>query len=391
VAKEFRFPTLILAVATAGLSQGLTLPLLSILIEQQGISATMNGWSAASLYMGMLIASFMMEKPIRRFGYKPIILFGMFAVLCSSLMIPAWNNLIWWIILRFFIGVGDSSLHCATQLWITDDSTQENRGQRISIYGFSYGAGFSVGPLGVNLLEYGLWVPFLIVGAFYLFAIVLVYLLNNAHPEHLEKDRNSSYTKTFALGWFALMPALLYGFLESTLNGSVPIYILRSGIPEGWVSIVLFTFSAGALLTQLPLGMLSDRLGRKRVLMFSGCVGAIGFLLAPLFGSHPLLMSIWMGCIGAMVGSLFSLGLAYLADILPKHLMPTGNVLASVLFSIGSMTGPGITGMGMQYVHPASAFYFLGMVFGTFFFAGFVFKHSIQLKQDLFLGKDEIA
>ncbi|KYD27450.1 hypothetical protein B4110_0468 [Parageobacillus toebii] len=49
------------------------------------------------------------------------------------------------------------------------------------------------------------------------------------------------------------------------------------------------------------------------------------------------------------VGSLFSLGITYMADLLPKQLFPAGNLLCGMLYSIGSMIGPFMTGLMIQF------------------------------------------
>ncbi|RXT05709.1 MFS transporter [Ammoniphilus sp. CFH 90114] len=377
----YRFYILILAVAVAGLSQGLTLPLLSIMIEKAGHSSILNGWNAAALYIGMFVASFFVEKPLRRFGYKPMILFGIIVVLISSLLIPLWHNLIWWFVLRFLIGAGDSALHYASQLWITSTSAEARRGRNISLYGFAYGAGFSVGPFGVNLLPINVWLPFLLVALFYILAFVLVLRVTNEFPEQVAKEEKVSYRRAISLGWYALIPAFLYGYMEAVMNGSFPVYALRTGISEGWVSVLLFSFAGGALLTQLPLGIWSDRVGRKKVLMIAGAIGAVGFTSIPLAGDKVGLILFIFAVTGCSIGSFFSLGLAYLADLLPKHMLPSANVLAAMLFSIGSIIGPAMSGMGIQYIHPNSLFFFLGFVFAGFFLLGFKAKHSYQAEQ----------
>ena len=373
---SFRFFILILAVAVSGLSQGLTLPLLAILIEKQGISSILNGWNAAALYIGMFTATFFVEKPLRKYGFKPLLIFGLIMVTISSLLIPIWYNLYWWFVLRFFIGVGDSALHYASQLWITSKSDPATRGRQISIYGFSYGLGFSIGPMGVNLLSFGVWVPFLLVALFNLVSLLLISKLKNEYAEQSKSKETKSYRHVWKLGWYALLPAFLYGYIEAVLNGSFPVYGLRIGLTEAWVAFTLASFAAGGLITQIPLGTLSDRVGRKRVLMGSGIMGGLAFMLVPWAGDQVYLVMGLFILAGCFTGSFFSLGLAYLADVLPKEHLPTGNVLAAMLFSIGSITGPGLAGMGIEYIHPSSLFVCLGSIFVMFFLAGFIGKRG---------------
>lgn len=82
--------------------------------------------------------------------------------------------------------------------------------------------------------------------------------------------------------------------------------------------------------------------------------------------------------IGGLVGSFFSLGLAYAADILPKAYLPSANVIASVHFSLGSIIGPNLAGLGLQYVSMGSMFYLLGLWYIGFSLLGLIFKRQAK-------------
>ncbi|MFB8733669.1 hypothetical protein ACEQPO_06045 [Bacillus sp. SL00103] len=64
---------LILLVSVSGFSQGALLPVISIIFEHAGTSPTLNGLHATGLYLGVSLASPFMEAPLRRFGFKPLI------------------------------------------------------------------------------------------------------------------------------------------------------------------------------------------------------------------------------------------------------------------------------------------------------------------------------
>src|SRR5690606_18770142 len=80
---NFRFWILISLITISGFSQGMLLPLIAIILEQNGISSSVNGLHATGIYLGILIASPFMEKPLRKFGFKPIILAGGLLVIIS--------------------------------------------------------------------------------------------------------------------------------------------------------------------------------------------------------------------------------------------------------------------------------------------------------------------
>jgi MFS family permease len=363
---------LFLVIIVAGISQGLLLPLLTILLDQAGISPETNGLHSAALYIGIFSTMFFIERPVRKLGYKPIIITGILLITGSVLLFPLWQNVYIWILLRLFVGAGNSALHYAAQLWVISSSTASNRGRVISLYGMSYGIGFAIGPFGLNLLHIGIWMPFVTVGLFFLLVLVLLLRLPNHFPENAVQGESVSKRAvgTFRLAWFALLPSLIYGYMESSLNSNFPLYGLRIGLTQESISWLLPTLGLGGLLLQIPLGIWSDRIGRKPVLMLTGMVGAIVFLAVPFAGDHVWRVALLFAIVGAMVGSFFSLGLAYAADILPKSLLPTANLIGSIQFSVGSIIGPALGGFTIRYLSPAGMFYLLGALFLLYALSG---------------------
>lgn len=373
---RYRLIVLLLAVVVAGMSQGLLLPLLSIMLERSGVSSDMNGLNSAAMYIGIFCTMFFIERPVKRYGYRNVIVAGIAIVSMAGILFPLTESLAVWFVLRLLVGVGDSALHYTTQLWIVSSSPAEGRGKYISFYGMAYGIGFSVGPLGINLLPLGKAVPFLTTSAIFVVVLLLVLRLRNEYPEPIKKDaaRENRFMATYRIAWFVLIPGLLYGLMESSMNSSFPLYGLRIGMEGHWISLLLLAFGVGSLVLQLPLGMLSDRIGRKPVLIVCGLTGALAFLTIPAAGSQVAVLFLLFAVAGGVVGSFFTLGLAYAADILPRAMLPTANVIASIHFSIGSMMGPTLGGYGIRYVSIHSFFLFLGATFLVFSLLGFGFR-----------------
>ncbi|MCU6707250.1 MFS transporter [Paenibacillus sp. J5C_2022] len=371
-----RFILLLLVIIVAGMSQGLLLPLLSILLEQAGVPPEQNGMNSAAMYIGIFGTMLFIEKPVRRFGYKPVILAGIALITTACLLFPATSSLSVWFLLRLLVGVGDSALHYSTQLWIVSSSPAERRGRYISLYGMSYGLGFSLGPLGINLLTFGDHVPFYVSSAFYLSVMLLMLRVRNERPPAYKREagERNRFRAAYRLAWFALIPSFLYGLMEASMNSSFPLYGMRIQLEEHVISLLLLSFGIGGLLLQLPLGIWSDRIGRKPILIGCGIVGASAFLAVPLAGDHVLTLIVLFMMAGGVVGSFYSLGLAYAADIMPVPILPVVNVIASIHFSIGSMTGPTLGGYGIQYVSEHSIFLFLGGAFLLFGLLGFLFR-----------------
>lgn len=374
---SWQFVILVTVVMVTGLSQGMLLPLLTIFLERMNVPSDLNALHATAMYVGTFGMMFLVEFVLTKLGYKRMLLSGLLVVTIVLALFPLMPSIGIWFVLRIIVGAGNSALHYATQLWAVTISPEHRRGRNISLYGMAYGVGFSIGPFFINLLKISDQAPFIaIIVLFMIVTLIVWYKLPDRQAEavHEVKQPAHRYRRSYSWAWFALLPSFLYGYMEASMNSNFPIYALRIGLEEQSVAFLLPFFGIGGLILQLPLGMLSDRISRKAVLISCGLLGGIGFCLIPYAGADPIMLIILFMIVGGLVGSFFSLGLAYAADILPKAYLPSANVIASMHFSLGSLIGPNIGGLAIQHVSLGSMFFILGALYIVFSASGLRFK-----------------
>lgn len=382
-----RFWILVVIVSISGFSQGMLLPLIAVIFEQDGVATTLNGLNATGLYIGTLLISPFIERPLRRFGYKPMIMTGGALVFLSLATFPLWKNILFWFILRLIIGIGDHGLHFATQTWLTATTPQHKLGRSMAIYGLSFSLGFAVGPLFVPLIHISQALPFIMSSVLCLFAWSLVFFVRNEYPDALQSDAKESqgiarYKMVFRYAWVAFLPPLVYGFLESSLNAIFPVYALRKSFDVGMVSIVLAAFSIGTILLQLPMGMLGDKIGRRKVILGGLFGGAVFFATASFFEQYAWAIVVFFALAGMCVGTMFSLGIMYMTDLTPKELLPTGNLLCGIFFSVGSLAGPFFGGAFVQLAQNISFLLLIAMMLFVIFSIIFYFgRHFTTAKE----------
>lgn len=385
VSARTRFWILIGLVTISGFSQGMLLPLIAVILEQNGISSSINGLHATGLYIGILISSPFMEKPLQRLGYKPVIMIGGALVVLSLALFPFWQALWFWFILRVTIGIGDQILHFGTQTWITATADMNNRGRSIAYYGLFFSLGFTLGPLMTNLLSFGIAVPFLLSSFLSMIVWLLMLRVRNETPE---KDHTTAYgtssmkrfLKAIRLAWVAFLPPLAYGFLEATLHGIFPVYGMRIGHEVNILSLIIPCFAAASLFSQIPLGILSDKIGRKKVIMTVVSGGVVAFFAAALLEEYVITLFATFALGGLFVGSLFSLGISFMTDLLPKELLPAGNILCGMSFSIGSILGPFLSGFFLD-LWPGLSFFYVIVALLIIVFIATAYKNDPTLPE----------
>ena len=148
----------------------------------------------------------------------------------------------------------------------------------------------------------------------------------------------------------------------------LPLYAERYGASETTVGILLAVYSAMQFVFAPILGKLSDRVGRRPVLLVSLLGTSAGFLLmglAPkmpvgfaLLGMAPTLVWLFIArIIDGISGGNISTAQAYIADVTPPEQRSRGMGLIGAAFGLGFIFGPAIGGL-MSHVSPEAPFFF---------------------------------
>ncbi|EUJ39210.1 MFS transporter [Listeria weihenstephanensis FSL R9-0317] len=97
------------------------------------------------------------------------------------------------------------------------------------------------------------------------------------------------------------------------------------------------------------------------------------------FVSNSIVLIGMFFVLGILLGSMYSLGLSYMTDLTPLELLPAGNILVGMSFSLGSIIGPSTTGI-MIGLFGNDVFYFVitGLLIAAFLalFFGNIRKNS---------------
>jgi multidrug resistance protein len=140
----------------------------------------------------------------------------------------------------------------------------------------------------------------------------------------------------------------------------LPYYVTSFGASPIVVTLMFSSFSLCAFLSSPFLGALSDRIGRRPVLIVSIMSTAIGWFV---FSSAHSIMFLFLGRIidGCAAGN-FTTAQSYLVDISKDEKERTSNLgLVGAAFGIGFMIGPMMGGL-LGKVSPSFPFFIAGVL-----------------------------
>ncbi|MBT8433217.1 MAG: MFS transporter [Gammaproteobacteria bacterium] len=349
---------LLISVALLLMGNGLQGTLLPVRASIEAFSALDIGVMGSSYFIGFALGCYYGAHMVRRAGhirtFTAMVAIASSAVLAHSIIV---SPLLWWF-LRAITGLCFAVLYLVIESWLSERSTNENRGLVFSIYTFINLTVVTVGQMMLTLDEPTNFPLFALSSILLSLAAVPIAMTTSPAPKPVE-----SVSIRFA-HLYRVSPVGIIGcFAVGVANGSfwslAPLY--AQGETNDVTNVAFFmsiTVIAGAI-GQIPFGRLSDRMDRRRVMLIS-CMGA-----ALAAGGLVMLDPAWQHfgvtitfLFGLFAFPLYSLSVAHTND----HIDASGYVEAAagllLVYALGAIVGPLLAASVMQLVGPSGLFLF---------------------------------
>ncbi len=338
------------SIAAVGLGFSITLPLLALTLEDRGISSTWIGlntafWGLASLGVTPFVSRLAMQFGTGRMLVLSILLLA----LCLPLFFfsPFWL----WFPLRLVAGAALTITFVLSEFWISSAAPPERRGIIMGIYVTVLSAGFALGPLILSFTGTRGMLPF-IVGSLVLMLGIIPVLIGLGSAPKLGHREQGSFVRFLFLAPVATGAALLFGVVESGAFALLPLYGQRVGHDRDAVILFGVAVTIGNILLQMPMGLLSDRVDRRKLLFGIALFGLLGTVLLPLVSRDFWPFMLALGLWGGTIGSLYTVGLAHLGSRFTGEDLAAANAAYVFCYSLGGLVGPATLGASMDIINP---------------------------------------
>ena len=356
---------IVAAISTIGvfcLTTGLSYPLLALILENRGTSTGLIGLNAAMTPLGIIVSSPFIPMLTRRMGAWFMCVASLCLAAVLLVLLGVFRDVMIWFPLRFLLGVANTVIFITSEAWINQLAEPGIRGRTIGLYTTIAAAGFALGPLALALIGSQGWLPFLVGVAGILMALPFVVMAREHLPEFNGKEKASVFS------FFSLAPLLLLAVAAAALFDQVvmsllPIYGLRHGATEATGSLMLTVLIVGNVLLQIPIGWLADRFSRRYLLSWlafatvAGCILLVWWIEGSTF-IWPMLF-VW----GAVAFGTYTIAMIDLGDRFSGALLLAGNSAFGVMWGLGGIIGPSVSGVAMDLVGPEGLPLTLGVVF----------------------------
>ncbi|MER9215575.1 MFS transporter [Mesorhizobium sp. M0663] len=339
----------IATVSVFAIAQGLSYPLLSFILQRQGVSPAMIGLSAAMTPIGFIVSSPLVPALARRFGA------GRTALTCAALSalvlaLIGWTQSVYlWFPLRFLIGAVTNPLYVLSEVWVIALAPPARRGRVMGIYSTIISAGFAAGPLCLLAVGTEGWPPFLVGIAAFLFCGACLASVLARLPKVDESGHRVSVLGFVPQAWLLLSAVIVAAGFEQAVLALLPVYGAHYGIAEARMSALLSVMIAGNIAMQVPLGLLAERLTARLVRFICVSMTVLGCVLLPVLIETPLIwpcVFIW----GAVSYGIYTMSIIELGERFTGSALVAGNAAFSLMWGVGGIAVPPLAGSAMDVV-----------------------------------------
>jgi len=353
---------LLLSAAILLMGNGLLSMLIPLRADFEQFTRLDIGFMGSGYYAGLVAGCLLGPLVIARVGHiRAFVAFTAIATI-TPLLHAIWPQPIAWTALRALNGLCFAGLFMGIESWLSSASTIETRGRVLAAYTV---LNLTVVTLGMQMTA--LTSP----KGFELFSLVAILYSLAAVPVALTTTHAPCPPKTakLRLGWlFAVSPAAVMGcFFTGIANSAfwtlAPLYGRSGGFSLAEVATFMTVAVLSGAASQWPVGYLSDKVGRRPLLVavaISAACAGIGLYL--LSNAGPGLIYPLAALYGCSAFPVYTLCVAHANDLVHKKRAVEVSSGLLLTFSIGAVIGPVLAslvmsqaGHGALFLHSAVA------------------------------------
>ena len=319
-----------------------------------GLRGDLEGFSTFSLsivmsayFVGFLFSSRFTPGLIRRVGHIRV-----FAALGSTIsavlilypvMVEPWA----WTIGRIIIGFCFCGVYVTAESWLNDASSNETRGQALSLYMIVQMAGIVFAQFLLTQGDISGFALFIVPSVLVSLAFAPILLSVRPTPA-FETAKPMTIKQLVSASPLACVGMFMLGGVFAAQFGMSAVYGNRVGLTVGEISLFVSAIYVAALVLQYPIGWLSDRMDRRSLIVWVSVIGGCGSLIAFLLPGNFALILISGALVGGTSNPLYALLIAYTNDYLDREDMAAASGGLLFINGLGAISGPLLVGWVMD-------------------------------------------
>lgn len=314
-----------------------------------GFSPVEIGLLASGHFAGFLLGCIFGPHLVRRAGHSRAFAVMAGAAVISIIAHPLIPDAFFWAMIRVLSGFSVAGCYTLIESWLQAKITNNIRGRVFSIYRMIDMSGQIMANAIIATLTPASYVSYNLLAIIMCLAILPLALTQSKEPELPERI---NYQPFFAIRISPLagLGVVVAGLSTATFGSVGPIYAIAVGLDLSQIAMFLVVSTIGGLISQLPAGILADKLSRRAVLlvfsiMASALCVVMSFPISDIILWGIPLVYVMSFMFGFTTFPIYSICAAHASDFVSQDRMITLSASLIFLYATGAIVSPLLAGL----------------------------------------------
>jgi MFS family permease len=356
---------LLLGMGVLMLGAGLQSTLLGLRATLEGFPTVVTGIVMSCYYVGYVLGTIVAPPLLRQLGhirvFAALAAVAAAAILVQGCFVDPWT----WGAMRLVSGVCFAGLYVVAESWLNDRATRANRGRLFAIYMLILYVGLGAAQFLLIFSDPRTPTAFMLVAVLISLAMVPIVVSAQQVPDHAV-PRKVHLRELYGNSPLGVVAVTISGLISAIVFSMGPVYARLSGLETSSVATFMAASILAAVVTQYPIGRLSDRIDRRTVI---AGVCTISMIVAGSIVAFPEMpRTAFLTLAASFSGfalTLYSLSVSHVNDKLEPAQMVASSSTLLLLNGGAAAFGPLLAGGLITAFGPRAYFATLAMLSGA--------------------------
>ncbi|MBL5966222.1 MFS transporter [Lelliottia amnigena] len=342
-----RLISVIFSVTVFSLTYGLSSPLIAFKLLNAGMSESAIGVNAAMHAVGVFLIAPFLPALFRR--YRPLTL--IVVSLCAITVIFMLFGVVsfpMWFLLRMGLGLFSEIIMVQTETWLNGSTVERARGKVLALYTAGMSLGFATGPLILAWTGSDGNLAFYVASVLAALAIVFIFTSGMPRVEGHEA-KPETLGNSLKLAALPIMATVLNAAVEVLGMNFLSLYAIKLGWSESASALLISVLMFGAILLQLPIGWLADRVDRLKLMTTLAFIAAALAFVWPHILAFHLLSYVMLFIWGGIFVGIYTVAITWVGERFKGGQLAGIYAAMSVAWGAGALAGPLLGGFAMTF------------------------------------------
>ena len=347
------------------LGAGLQGTLLGLRATLEGFPTPVTGIIMSCYYVGYLLGTSAAPRLLRQIGHIRVFA-ALAAVASATILVQAsFVQPVVWAVTRLLSGVCFAGIYVVAESWLNDRASHTNRGRLLALYMVVLYVGLGAAQFLLILANPSTQTPFMLVSVLISLSVVPIAVSAQQLPQPA-LPKKVSYGELYRNSPLGVVAVSVSGMISAIVFSMGPVYARLRGLGNTGIATFMAVSILAAVLTQYPVGRLSDRTDRRTVIAAVCTLATIVASSIVAFGGmpHPLFLLLAALFSGSAL-TLYSLSVSHVNDKLEPAQMVDASSALLRLNGGAAAFGPVLAGSLMHAFGPSAYFTTLATLTGA--------------------------